>query len=204
MPARRGGGPRWGPPPLRPRPYTPSHRAARLPRRSLAPHLPKCRLPLPSQRLGRLGVGAFFGGGLGALLHVGQGLGHHLGVGVHQAAGGQATGRGPGIGGNSQRRKPNVSAPGRQVRSCVRSGEYATWNGTSSRGWGRCGCHRTRSAPPPGGFSLACRWGAEAPPCRCSGRDGPRTALAVAQDRPRCARPDGGGRSSWHGEAIRV
>lgn len=42
--------------------------------------------------------------------------------------------RGPVIVDNSQRLKPNVSAPGRQVRSCIRNGEYATWNGTSMAG----------------------------------------------------------------------
>lgn len=34
----------------------------------------------------------------------------------------------------SNRLKPNVVAPGVQVRSCIRNGEYATWNGTSMSG----------------------------------------------------------------------
>lgn len=34
----------------------------------------------------------------------------------------------------SNRLKPNVVAPGVQVRSCIRNGEYATWNGTSMAG----------------------------------------------------------------------
>ncbi len=34
----------------------------------------------------------------------------------------------------SMRLKPNVVAPGVQVRSCVRNGGYATWNGTSMAG----------------------------------------------------------------------
>lgn len=34
----------------------------------------------------------------------------------------------------SNRLKPNVVAPGVQVRSCIRNGGYATWNGTSMAG----------------------------------------------------------------------
>ncbi|MCB0641410.1 MAG: S8 family peptidase [Phaeodactylibacter sp.] len=42
--------------------------------------------------------------------------------------------RGPVSVDNSFRTKPNVVAPGRNVRSCIRNGEYATYNGTSMAG----------------------------------------------------------------------
>jgi subtilisin family serine protease len=42
--------------------------------------------------------------------------------------------RGPVIVDGSGRLKPNVTAPGRNVRSCVPNGGYATWGGTSMAG----------------------------------------------------------------------
>ena len=42
--------------------------------------------------------------------------------------------RGPVTVDGSERTKPNVSAPGRNVRSCIRNGEYASWAGTSMAG----------------------------------------------------------------------
>ena len=42
--------------------------------------------------------------------------------------------RGPVIADNSNRLKPNVTAPGAGVRSCIRNGAYASWNGTSMAG----------------------------------------------------------------------
>jgi subtilisin family serine protease len=42
--------------------------------------------------------------------------------------------RGPILADGSGRMKPNVSAPGVQIRSCVRNGNYANFNGTSMAG----------------------------------------------------------------------
>lgn len=42
--------------------------------------------------------------------------------------------RGPVIIDSSNRMKPNVAAPGAGVRSCIRNGAYASWNGTSMAG----------------------------------------------------------------------
>ena len=42
--------------------------------------------------------------------------------------------KGPVIVDGSNRMKPNVSAPGVNVRSCIRNGLYANWNGTSMAG----------------------------------------------------------------------
>ena len=42
--------------------------------------------------------------------------------------------RGPVIIDDSGRTKPNISAPGVQVRSCIRDSSYATWSGTSMAG----------------------------------------------------------------------
>jgi len=42
--------------------------------------------------------------------------------------------RGPVMIDNSGRTKPNISAPGVQVRSCIRDSSYATWSGTSMAG----------------------------------------------------------------------
>lgn len=42
--------------------------------------------------------------------------------------------RGPVIVDGSNRKKPNVTAPGVGVRSCIRNGAYASWNGTSMSG----------------------------------------------------------------------
>lgn len=42
--------------------------------------------------------------------------------------------RGPVIVDNSNRLKPNVAAPGRNVLSCIRNGEYTTYSGTSMAG----------------------------------------------------------------------
>jgi serine protease AprX len=42
--------------------------------------------------------------------------------------------RGPVTVDGSNRRKPDVSAPGVFVRSCIRNGNYASWNGTSMAG----------------------------------------------------------------------
>jgi subtilisin family serine protease len=42
--------------------------------------------------------------------------------------------RGPVLIDNSLRTKPNVTAPGQNVRSCIRNGEYASFSGTSMAG----------------------------------------------------------------------
>lgn len=42
--------------------------------------------------------------------------------------------RGPVTVDGSGRLKPNISAPGRQIRSCIPNNGYATWNGTSMAG----------------------------------------------------------------------
>lgn len=42
--------------------------------------------------------------------------------------------RGPVLIDSSFRVKPNVAAPGQDVRSCIRHGDYATWSGTSMAG----------------------------------------------------------------------